>query len=278
MKHNKKRNVGLIYELLTRYVSSCVIENNLHDAKKAVKIIEKRFRKDTELYKEFRIFNALLNSTVSETSIAVGVLSETKNAVRNLDYDKLNSEKSLLIRDINYQLKKENFYHERVDNYKIFASIQNLLNEYKSHKNFDLEKLIKLEKIIVERLVDANKNFSTEVTVNENVDNLVLNIMTKKINEKYNQTLTSQQKEIIRNYAIYHDDKDSLQAYLTELKINANNSINTLIETCENKVLLEKVDAVKASINNLRVDNIDDTNIAKFLTLSKLKDEILGTK
>jgi hypothetical protein len=153
-----------------------------------------------------------------------------------------------------------------------------LLNEYKSHKNFDLEKLIKLEKIIVERLVDANKNFSTEVTVNENVDNLVLNIMTKKINEKYNQTLTSQQKEIIRNYAIYHDDKDSLQAYLTELKINANNSINTLIETCENKVLLEKVDAVKASINNLRVDNIDDTNIAKFLTLSKLKDEILGTK
>ena len=62
-KHNKKRNVGLVYEMLLRFITESIISNNEILAKKAIKIIERRFDKNTELYKEFRLFNALAKST-----------------------------------------------------------------------------------------------------------------------------------------------------------------------------------------------------------------------
>ena len=64
-KHNKKRNVGIIYELFSRYISELVLEGDKKRIKSATKILEKRFKKGTELYKEFRLFNALVNSEIS---------------------------------------------------------------------------------------------------------------------------------------------------------------------------------------------------------------------
>ena len=60
MKHNKKRNVGIIYELLLKHISTKLLEGNKKDAKIATRLIEKHFKKGTELYKEFRLFNALV--------------------------------------------------------------------------------------------------------------------------------------------------------------------------------------------------------------------------
>ena len=79
-KHNKKRNVGLVYEMLLRYITKKIIESDEKSAKKAIKIIERRFDKNTELYKEFRLFNALASTTVSETPVAAGILVEAKQA------------------------------------------------------------------------------------------------------------------------------------------------------------------------------------------------------
>ena len=58
-KHNKKRNIGIIYELLLRHMSHALIEGNKKQIKEATNIIERRFNKKSELYKEFRLFNAL---------------------------------------------------------------------------------------------------------------------------------------------------------------------------------------------------------------------------
>ena len=49
MKHNKKRNVGIIYELLLKYISKNILEGNKVEAKKATRIVESRFKKGTEL-------------------------------------------------------------------------------------------------------------------------------------------------------------------------------------------------------------------------------------
>ena len=57
--HNKKRNVGLIYEQLIRYASKCILEGKTDRAEIAMQIMKEHFRPGTELYKEFRLFNAL---------------------------------------------------------------------------------------------------------------------------------------------------------------------------------------------------------------------------
>ena len=150
MKHNKKRNVGIVYELMLNYITENIINSREDKAKKAVKIIERRFKKGTELYKELRIFNALVNATVSGTHIAASVLTEAKQAVKRFDNKKLMNEKSLLIKDINHTLKESNFYNAKVKNYKNYATIQTLFNEWQKGDSSNLRKVIEYEKNIVE--------------------------------------------------------------------------------------------------------------------------------
>ena len=74
MKHNKKRNVGIIYELLLKHISTKLLEGNKKDAKIATRLIEKHFKKGTELYKEFRLFNALAKSNITHTHTVASIL------------------------------------------------------------------------------------------------------------------------------------------------------------------------------------------------------------
>ena len=98
-----------MYELLLRHISVRLIENDRKGALAATRIIEKRFGKDTELYKEFRLFNALAKTSVQNTEIAAAILTEAKNAARRFDQSKIKKEKSMLIRDINYSIKDKSF-------------------------------------------------------------------------------------------------------------------------------------------------------------------------
>ena len=49
--HNKKRNVGIIYEQLVRKVSESLVEGDMDRANLVLDILKKNFRKGTELNK-----------------------------------------------------------------------------------------------------------------------------------------------------------------------------------------------------------------------------------
>ena len=57
--HNKKRNIGLIFEQLVQASSESLIQSNNKKTKVVLSIINEHFCVGTELYKEFRLFNAL---------------------------------------------------------------------------------------------------------------------------------------------------------------------------------------------------------------------------
>lgn len=272
-KHNKKRNVGLIYEMLLSFITENVMNDNKKRAKKAVKIIEQRYNKNTELYKEFRLVNALSNSTVSGTHVAAGILAEAKNAARRLDSKKLQKEKSLLIRDINYQLKESNFYNRKIANYKRLATIQSLINEWRAGDKSDLNKMINYERQIVDYLIEQKEK--NDLTFDERSDVLVFNVLSEKLNDKYNSTLNSEQKDIIRNYAVYENDDKSLEIYLENIKRKTIKALKNFHEKTDNFTLLSKIDEVFEKINSLNSQNVDDVTITRYLTVSKLKEQIL---
>jgi hypothetical protein len=276
-KHNKKRNTGIVYEQLLRYITEQVVDNKNSNARKAVKIIERRFKKGTELYKEFRLMNALVNSTVSGTHIAAGILSEAKRGTKRIDNNKLEKEKSLLVKDINYQLKETNFYHKEVKNFKLYATVQTLLNEWRDLDNCNLQRLIEYENKIVEHLIDTEKSVVTEIK-DPQADRLVVNILADKINEKYNSKLTQEQKDIVRNYAIKQDNPASLKAYLQDLKTQTINLVENYRLETKNNVLLSKIDAVYEKISQLQTESVSDEDIKKFLIISSLKDQILRSE
>ena len=277
-KHNKKRNVGIIYELLIQYITNSIIEGDRRSAKKATQIIEKRFAKNTELYKEFRLFKALANSTVNDTHVVASILAEAKRAARNINSEKLNKEKSRLIRDINYILEKQDFFYQSVPNYRNLGAIQIALNEWRKDSP-DLGILIEFEKKVGENLLSEKPSQNIEKMKNEldasQSDKLVLKIMTEKINQKYAH-LTKEERDIISHYAFYssQENTDKLKDYLLEKKANALTLLEDFEDLETNRILIEKVDRVRSAINTLDENKIDDISIVKFLTVTKLIGEL----
>ena len=120
----------------------------------------------------------------------------------------------------------------------------------------------------------------SETVIKENInlshsDRLVLKIMTEKFNQRYNEGLTSDQKTIIENYVFYKGKNDQkLIEFLNRKKSETIKAINIFEDNTSNKYLLKKIDDVRHKINEVNADNIDDKSVVKFLTLTKLIDEL----
>ena len=275
--HNKKRNVGVIYELLLRHVSSNLIEGNNQEAQKSLNILEKYFHEDTELYREFRLFNALVRSTVSDTPVAAAILTEAKSACRRCDQKALNREKSLLIKEINHTLNDNSFYHRRVPNYKIYATIQSLLNDWKLGDKSDLSRMVMYESKMVEWLLQEKIEDDIEEEVDPNVDGLVVKILTEKFNKKYSDKLNTEQKNIIKSYvfSMMTDGGTSIRRDLETIRQKTLSEIAVFEGTTNNTVILEKINEVKSGILRVNTQEMNDEVISRFLLMSKLKNELL---
>ncbi len=88
-KHNKKRNVGLLHEKLVRRASEHLVEGDKKRADLNIGILEHCFRENTELHKEFRLFNALVHTKVPNRDLARQIISESRSACLNHDARKL---------------------------------------------------------------------------------------------------------------------------------------------------------------------------------------------
>ena len=274
--HNKKRNVGIVYELLLRHISDALIRDDKQSAGKALRIIETRFHKSTELYKEFRLFNALAQTTVSDTPVAASILTEAKHAARRCNTDLLDREKSLLIHDINHNLEDTDFYYRRIEEYKTYATIQTLLNGWRELDRSDLSKIVEFEGKIVEWLLAEKEIKKLEQDVNPDVDALVVKILSEKFNEKYGSCLNETQRDLIKSYvfSIANDSGDSIKKSLISLRETTLSDLSRLQKKIDNQTLMEKMCDVKERIVAESIDDITDATISRFLVISQLKDEI----
>lgn len=134
--HNKKRNVGIIYEQLVLKISKALVENDKKTFYDTKKLLKKHFAKDTELYKEYRILNSLAVTKINDPTIIPAILEEVKKASWRINKRKLEHQKSKLIRSINETFGKS-FYSTRVNNYRDLATVNILLSEYKKGVDAD---------------------------------------------------------------------------------------------------------------------------------------------
>jgi hypothetical protein len=274
MKHNKKRNVGIVYELLLNHISTKLLEGRKREAKIATKLIEKHFKKGTELYKEFRLFNALAKSDITQTHIVASILNEAKTASRNLNERQLEREKSALLKDINYKINEKDFYYRSIDNYRDLGLVQLTLNEWRKDDR-DIKRLVDLETRLGALMLKEKNKINEQKYDASHSDRLVLKIMTEKFNKRYGEELTNDQQKIIEGYVFLSDkEPDNLKKFFEAKKEEALNSLENFEDMSDNRYLLSKLDEVRNKINNLPSNDINDTNVVKFLTLTKMINEI----
>ncbi len=273
--HNKKRNIGIIYDQMISSLCESYIENDLETSKKLLKIIKECFKKGTQLQKELQFFNSFLKMRSLPENLSSEIIREAKTASRShFDSKQLELEKSKLIKLLNYTFGKGVIFEKKVKNYKMYATIQTLLNEWRNEENNFSETIkyeIKLNEWLTSKevLIEENKEY-------DNIDKVTLKIMSSKFNEKY-QGLTESQSFLISSYInSKNNNENEITNFFGDLKEETIDLLNKYKDDCNNQYLLNKYNIIYENINSLDESNTSEDNLKKFLTVSKLKDELLG--
>ena len=270
--HNKKRNVGIIYEQIVLFICNNLLEENKKDAELATNIIGKHFKKNTQLYKEHKLFKALIDTNNVSDQLASSIVTEAKKACNNMfDSKKLEKEKSLLIKDLNYCFGKGKIFEEKIADYRMFATIQTLLNEWRDI-DCDFEKTTEYEIKLHRRLTENKKEDRPNIPIK--VDPLTYRIMNKKFNEKYNPILNESQQKLISNFI--KDDVDLISDSYRALKESCIKKLDSYVKTCNNNIIVEKNKNIRSKIINLDSNDLTKENLQKFLIIAKLKEELAG--
>jgi len=274
-KHNKRSNVGLIYEFALRRMSECLTDSDDDGFVKARCILEKFYKSGTEIHKEFRLINALVNETVSVQDHASIILDEVKKSAHSFDKDKLVKEKYELVSAINESLGGGGFYDYRLGNYKMYATAATLLKYWRGEKILDVTTAIEYQRSLAEHLSRQKNIPSLEDHKSENVDNLVVKLMTDKLNENYDHAVSEEQKTIIREYTL-DPTGQSLKTYLAELKASVLEMIEDYGTDKKSEILTEKLSEAKIKIQAESLDDLTDEKIVKFLDVAQLKKTLAG--
>tara|TARA_Y100001972_G_C7662451_1_gene334334 strand:- start:2663 stop:3505 length:843 start_codon:yes stop_codon:yes gene_type:complete len=273
--HNKKRNIGIIYDQMISSLCESYIENDLDKSQKLLKIIKECFKKGTQLQKELQFFNSFLKMRGLPQNLSSEIIREAKTASRShFNSDQLELEKSKLIKLLNYTFGKGVIFEKKVKNYKMYATIQTLLNEWRNEEN-NFSETVKYELKLNEWLTSESKVLS-ENSEYDNIDKVTLKIMSNKFNEKY-KGLTESQSYLISNYIKSKNNNDKeITEFFKELKEETINLLENYKASCGNQYILNKYNVIHENITSLNENKVSEDNLKKFLTVSKLKDELLG--
>jgi hypothetical protein len=206
-KHNKKRNSAFIYEALIQELTRAVLDKNIQKQHEIKTIIKESFNRNTESYKELKLYKAITETNGISGQVAERVLNEVKLRHQNIDKDKLLQEQNIILKKIKKNFESDVFSNF-VPNYKNLASISQIFNQ-----KITVKSKVLLEKNIVDTMtVDNQKEAELKP-----IDNLVFKSFTKRFNEEYGDKLLQEQKELLTRYITSFDNNGiELKVYLEE--------------------------------------------------------------
>lgn len=277
--HNKRRNAGLLYEFLVRTVSQALVEGDQRKSAVALKILRRYFKPGTQLYKEFRLINSLVKTTVSSDAVAASILGEAKAAARSYDMEALDREKSLLIRHINHSLRDECFYDQPIKEYKEYATVQTLINDWRSpDSERDIARQAMYEDRLVRWLTTEKKDY--DESLNEESSGtmrLAMKIMTKRLNEKYAGALNESQRAIVKSYvfATANSDSSLLSKHLLEVRDVLIGKIDAYVSSHGDNVdTCKRMTEAREQLASEQCQVIDDDTVTRFMLYAKLNSDL----
>jgi hypothetical protein len=151
------------------------------------------------------------------------------------------------------------------------------LNEWRSD-NKDLYRVAQYEDQLMKLLV-TEKIQKEDATITEDTSGtarLLMKVMSKKLNEKYNGILNEQQKSLIKAYAYStsSDDQTSIKLKLQEIKSELVSLIDGYESEVQNDYLKNKLEETKSTLLGESLELVDDETVTRFMLYSKLRDEL----
>ena len=278
IKHSKFKNTGFLFELLTRQITLEVLNGG---EEKAKEIIREFYGKGTEMSKELRLFNLLINEKYNTESKAEKFIEAILEAHAKLDYTKLQREKYNLVKSIKENFEIDNFLSSPVTNYKILASVHKLF-EAKANDVLDVKDVFNSKLTLVEHISNS------QTSVKQKEDRLVeeykkqekdlrlltFKILTESFNKKYTN-LNDVQKSLLREYINNVTNTSKFGEYFEKELVKTITELHTLYKGMSDKITKIKL---RETINVLKKQKlgkkITDEQVSSLMLSYELIKEI----
>ena len=277
-KHNKYKNTGILFELLTRQITSDIMSNK---DSAAVNIIKKYFSMG-ELVKEYKIYQALTKATSLNESKAESIISSTIKLSERLNRTALRKEKYNLIKEIKQHYDLEDFFKAKIHNYKAHAAIYNLLEAQNSlefiEPSFVINNKVTLLEFLTKQDIDKNKVEDQVIKEYASQDKstraLISKLVIEKFNEKY-ANLLPEQRNVLKTYINNITNTVSLREFVNMELNTIKNSLTSLQSFVQDKRTQIKLTELISIIKPLdKTEPAKDEDILNILQFHELIHEI----
>ena len=273
IKHSKYKNTGILFELLTRQITSDTISGGNN---KALSILKKYFNSKSELLKEYKIYNTLSTKLYKDETKATLLVNTLIEAHSKLNRSRLRREKYNLIKEIKSTYDLNNFFKAKITNYKIMASIFNLTE----NKDATPLSIVNSKVELVEHITRSNKSSKKNIVIekynneDKNTRLLTQKILLEKFNEKY-KGLGENQKVLLQEYVNAVSNSPSLKTYINSEINKVKKQLTKYSNTVTDQVVKIKIDEAKSLIKPLcKKSFVHDDNVSNLLNYYELVNEL----
>ena len=252
IRHSKFKNTGFLFELLTRQITLEVLNGS---EEKSKEIIKEFFAGKTELSKELRLFNLLINEKYNSENKAEKFIDAILEAHTRLNYSKLKREKYNLVKSIKETLDIDNFLSSPVTNYKILASVHKLF-EAKTLNVTDVKDVFDSKLTLVEHISTKTTNLKQKETKlvedykkqEKDLRLLTFKILTESFNKKYTN-LNDNQKNLLREYINNVSNTSKFGEYFEKELVKTITELHSMYKGMKDKITKIKL---RETINVLK--------------------------
>jgi hypothetical protein len=277
IKHSKFKNTAMLFELLTRQITSDIISSN---ESVAIQILKKHFNKNTELIKEYRLYKTLSDERLKSDTKANMLIEAALKARRGLNRNKLQTEKYQLIKSIKENFDINSFFQTKVQNYKLLASI------YKIFEYNEIENPVELTKsriTILENITSKTKNsvITEDVAIaNEpkEVRLMAYKYLVEKFNAKYSN-LSESQKVLLREYIENVSNTNNLKSLVQTEAVTIKRLFTKNIHRVKDKSLKIKLQEVVGLLDEYEgIKKVEENHISALLRYYSVIDDLSWSK
>ena len=275
VKHSKYKNTGILFELLTRQLTADTIAGN---NPKSLSIIKKYFSGDSALLKEYKIYHTFIGKKFKEEGKATMLINTLIEAHGKLNKGQLRREKYNLIKEIKDTYDINDFFKAKISNYKVMASIFNLLeNKNASPLSIVNSKVTLLEHITGKTLDNKPKKdvvMEDYAKYDKDTRLLTYKVLLEKFNDKYS-SLGENQKNLLKEYVNSVTNSPALKSFINKEIKTVKKIITGYSKKVEDKAVVVKLIETKNMIKPLcKKSFVNDDNVINLLNYYELVNEL----
>jgi len=273
IKHSKYKNTGILFELLTRQITSDTISGG---SNKALSILKKYFNSQSELLKEYKIYNTLSTKSYKDEKKATILVNTLIEAHSKLNRSSLRREKYNLIKELKSTYDLNDFFKAKITDYKVMATIYNLIENKKASPLLVVDSKVSLIEHLTRSPKSTKKNVVIENYNNEDKDTRLLTqkILLEKFNEKYSG-LGENQKVLLQEYVNAVSNSPSLKTYINSEIKEVKKQLTQYSTKVTDEVVKIKITEAKNMIKPLcKKSSVHDDNVSNLLNYYELVNEL----